>query len=139
MENIYENIVGSGVLFPIVLTKNEHNQYGWYPVKGDVKLIENNLEALFIHQIGTKFREEDFGTRLWECLEESNTQAQAFLVNEFMKEAFDEWEERIIYKGTQVQRAGSRLELIFTYQLNGSSSSKTGTLTYDASNNTLNT
>lgn len=138
MENILETLVGTGMTFPIEITENSDGKKGWYPVKGNTKLIENNIEALFLHQLGFKFREEEFGTRIWECLEEQNTQAQTFIINQFMREAFEQWEDRIIYKGTRVLREGSKLHLVFTYQLNGSISSKTGTITYDSSNNTLN-
>lgn len=137
--NIYNSIIGSGPLFPIELTQNELGQTGWYPVSGDTRLIENNLESLMIHQIGQKFRGEDFGTRLWECIEEGNTQAQAFLVNAFMKDAISSWEGRITYKGTTITREGSRIILRFHYVINGTSSSNVGTLVYDALNNSLNT
>lgn len=138
MESIYEDIIGTGVLFPIELKTNEFGNTGWYPVKGDVNLISNNLEAVFLHQIGTKFREEDFGTRIWECIEEPNYQALTFLVNQFMKEAFSKWESRVTYKSTEIQREGSRINLLFTYVINNSNSSKVGMITYDLSNNTLN-
>lgn len=137
--NIYNSIIGSGPLFPIELTQNEMGQTGWYPVSGDTRLIENNLESLMIHQIGQKFRGEDFGTRLWECIEEGNTQAQAFLVNAFMKDAISSWEDRITYKSTTITREGSRIILRFHYVINGTSSSHVGTLVYDALNNSLNT
>lgn len=137
--NIYNSIIGSGPLFPIELTKNELGKTGWYPVSGDTKLIENNLESLMIHQIGQKFRGEDFGTRLYECIEEGNTQAQAFLVNAFMKDAISSWEDRITYKSTTITREGSRIILRFHYVINGTSYSNVGTLVYDTLNNTLNT
>lgn len=137
--NIYNSIIGSGPLFPIELTTNELGQTGWYPVSGDTRLIENNLESLMIHQIGQKLRGEDFGTRLWECIEEGNTQAQSFLVNAFMKDAISTWEDRITYKSTTITREGSRIILRFHYVINGTSSSNVGTLIYDPLNNTLNT
>jgi phage baseplate assembly protein W len=139
MDNIYKTLIGTGMLFPIEITKNSDGKAGWYPVEGDTKLIENNLEAVFLHQIGIKFREEEFGSRIWECLEEQNTQAQAYVINQFMRDAFESWEERIVYKGTTLTREGSKLNIVFTYQINGNSSSKTGTLVYDSSTNTLNT
>lgn len=139
IENIYDLSIGSGVLFPIELQTNSSGNIGWYPVSGDTKLIENNLEALILHQIGQKFREEDFGTRLWECIEEGNSQAQMYLINNFLKEAIDSWENRITYKSTTITRVGSRLTIEFHYVINATNSSNTGTITYDALNNSLNT
>lgn len=136
MENqsIYDALIGSGVLFPIELTENSRGEKGWYPVKGDIKLIENNLEAVFLHQIGVKFREEEFGSRVWECIEEQNTQAQAFMVNQFMREAFENWESRIVYKSSSIQREQSKLNIIFSYTLIDTNSSREGILTYDIEN-----
>lgn len=133
-QSIYTNLIGSGVLFPIELTENSRGEKGWYPVNGDIKLIENNLESVFLYQIGTKFRDEDFGSRVWECLEEQNTQAQAFIINQFMKEAFESWESRITYKGTKIQREASKVNLIFTYVLTDTNSSRDGVLTYNIEN-----
>lgn len=137
-ENIYSLSIGSGVLFPIELKTNSLGYTGWYPVSGDTKLIENNLEALILYQIGQKFREEDFGTRLWECIEEGNSQAQMYLINNFLKEAIGTWESRITYKSTTLTRVGSKLTIEFHYVINASNSSNVGTITYDASNNSLN-
>lgn len=136
--NIYTSIIGSGVLFPIELNLNDNGKVGWYPVEGNTKLIDNNLEALLLYQLGERFREENFGTRLWECIEEGNTQAQAYLINAFMKEAISTWEERITYKGTSITRDGSKLNIEFTYVINDTNISNVGTITYDASNNSLN-
>ena len=136
--NIYTSSIGSGPLFPIELTKNELGKTGWYPVSGDTKLIDNNIEAILQYQIGQKFRGEDFGTRLWECIEEGNTQAQMFLIKAFMKEAISNWESRITYKSTTLTRDGSRIILKFHYVINSTNSSNIGTLVYDASNNSLN-
>jgi phage baseplate assembly protein W len=136
--NAYKDIIGSGVLFPIELTKNDVGNTGWYPVVGDTRLIENNLEALFLHQIGAKMRDEDFGTRIWECLEEPNSQAQAFVINQFMKEAFETWEDRIAYKKTELLREGSKLYITFYYQIININSTSSSTAVYDSNNSTLN-
>ena len=85
--NLYTNIIGIGPLFPIRITENEKGEKGWYPVNGDIELVHNNLSALLWYDIGQRFRQEDFGTRLWECIEEPNTQALAFLVKDFLKKA----------------------------------------------------
>jgi hypothetical protein len=67
--NLYTNIIGIGPLFPIRITENEKGEKGWYPVNGDIELVHNNLSALLWYDIGQRFRQEDFGTRLWECIQ----------------------------------------------------------------------
>lgn len=142
MENLLnpnEVYIGSGLTFPIELSQNELGLTGWYPVVGDTKLIQNNLESLISYQIGQRFREEIFGTRLWECIEEPNTQALNYLVDQFIKEAIRTWEDRITHKSTVVSRESSKLFVEYTYVINGTGSINTGNLEYDINNKTLDT
>ena len=117
MDNLYTKVIGKGVLFPIQLTKNEKGEVGWYPVNGDINLLYNNLSALLWYDIGQRIRQEDFGTRLWECIEEPNTQAQAFLINTFLKEAISLYEDRINYKESIISRSGNKLHIEMHYTL----------------------
>ena len=139
MERNYNDAIGSGGLYPIHLTKNSKGETGWYPVNGDTKLIENNLISLINYSIGQRFRQENFGTRLWECIEEPNTQALEFLVETFFREALETWETRITFKSSEISRKGSKMYLSFTYVVNLSNASKTSTLVYDNNDNSLNT
>lgn len=130
MESINLDIIGRGVTYPIILTKNEDGKTGWYPISNG-KLIEHNLSSILNYHIGQRFREEDFGTRLWECLEEPNTQALAFLVDQFLKDCISRWEPRITYKSSTITRDGSKLNILITYVINYTNSSKSATVTYD--------
>ena len=136
LNNINEISIGSGMTYPITLSQGE-NGVGWYPVTGDTKLIENNLETILNYQIGEKLREEFFGTRLWECLEEPNSQAQSFLINQFLRRAFASWESRIYFNKSVITREGSKLKITFYYTVIATNSSMTGTLVYDNLNNSL--
>lgn len=126
--DIYKETIGTGALFPIQLSRNSLGQTGWYPVSG-TKLIENNLEAIILHTIGSKLRGEEFGSRIYECIEESNSQALSFLINQFLREAFEQWEDRITFKESHLLRTGSKIEVVFIYQLINSSSSSVGKIT----------
>lgn len=93
------NSIGSGAYFPIKLEqavgsdgKLESVQLpdgrvvpkiGWYILRGDVALIKQNLTAILTYQIGQRFRQEDFGSRTWECLEEPNTSALNLMIKKF--------------------------------------------------------
>ena len=85
MDNYLTNIVGKGMIFPIQLTRNEKGETGWYPVNGDMALVRNNISSIMYYLIGQRFRQENFGNRLWECIEEPNTQALSFIIKEFIK------------------------------------------------------
>lgn len=136
-DNLYEKIVGNGMVYPIVLGTNSEHKTGWYPVIGDTKLISDNLNALLQYTIGERFRQEDFGTRLWECIEEPNTQAQAFLINTFLKEAISLYEDRINYKESIISRSGNKLHIEMHYILKQSHEEKSLNITYDNLTNSL--
>lgn len=105
------NTIGSGAYFPIKLEqalgsdgKQESVQLpdgrvvpkiGWYILRGDVALIKQNLTAILTYQIGQRFRQEDFGSRTWECLEEPNTSALNLMIKNFVKDGIAAWEPRI--------------------------------------------
>lgn len=95
MSNILEKAIGSGALFPIILTKTSSGKNTWAPVSGDVALIENNLRALFTYHFGEKLRQENFATKLEEALEEPDTQLLHFLVKRFIVEGVNRWEPRV--------------------------------------------
>ena len=102
------NTIGSGAYFPIKLEqalgsdgKPESVQLpdgrvvpkiGWYILRGDVALIKQNLTAILTYQIGQRFRQEDFGSRTWECLEEPNTSALNLMIKNFVKDGIAAWE-----------------------------------------------
>lgn len=136
-DNLYEKIVGNGMTYPIVLGTNSDKKTGWYPVLGSTKLITDNLNSLLQYSIGERFRQEDFGTRLWECIEEPNTQAQAFLINTFLKEAISLYEDRINYKEAIISRSGNKLRIEMHYTLKQSNEEKSLGITYNNLTNSL--
>lgn len=139
MDNLYTKVIGKGVLFPIQLTKNEKGEVGWYPVNGDINLLYNNLSALLWYDIGQRIRQEDFGTRLWECIEEPNTQALSFLVRDFIKQSFDKYEFRITFLDAKTSRRDAEIHIEMRYKLNETGETKTSQATFDLLSNQLNT
>lgn len=105
------NTIGSGAYFPIKLEQSVGKdgkpesvqlpdgrvvpKIGWYILRGDVALIKQNLTAILTYQIGQRFRQEDFGSRTWECLEEPNTSALNLMIRNFVKDSIAAWEPRI--------------------------------------------
>lgn len=130
------DMIGVGALFPIQLSTTDQGK-GWYPAQGDPALIENNLRALVEYMIGQRFRQEDFGTRLWECIEEPNSQALEFMVREFLKQAIGRYESRITIKKVTTERYYSKLYITMEYALVGLGRQSYMTLTYDSSTNNI--
>lgn len=123
----YENQLVNGVLTPVKLV-------GWYPSTG-LNLIKNNIISIFIYQIGERFRQENFGSRLWECIEEPNTQLLEAMVTDFIKQSISTWEDRVTGLRIEAFREGSRLFVRVTFQVNTSAVGET-TLEYDNLTNT---
>lgn len=109
--------MGSGAYFPIELTTNEKGDTTWNIISGDVRLINQNLISIFNTQMGNIIRNEDFGTRLWECLEEPNTQAMSFLIYRFCKNAIEAWEPRVTFIDASSQRSGDKVNITLKYQV----------------------
>lgn len=110
-------IIGRGSLFPIILTQNKSGTTGWYPVQGDPNLIKHNLKTLIEYHIGQRFRQEYYGTRLWECLEEPAVPILLRLVNEFIQNSIAQYESRIIFSKVDGYMKESKIYLNITYKL----------------------
>lgn len=119
MEYYNENIaaIGIGAIFPIELEENDQGQTGWYPVYGDSKLIEENIKALLLYEIGQRLRQEDFGTRLIEVLEEPNTSALSFLVREYIMQALAKYESRVVVTKISSTRLNQKLHILLEFRI----------------------
>lgn len=88
----------------------------WRPVSTQ-DLIKQNLISIMTYMIGQRFRQENFGCRIWECLEEPNTQALNFLIYQFISQSLSAWEPRITSIETQLVSKGSSLEILLKYRI----------------------
>ena len=119
MEYYNANIaaIGIGAIFPIELEENDQGQTGWYPVYGDSKLIEENIKALLLYEIGQRLRQEDFGTRLIEVLEEPNTSALSFLIREYIMQALNKYESRVQINKISSIRLNQKLHILLEFRI----------------------
>ena len=119
MEEYNQNIaaIGIGAIFPIELKENNQGQTGWYPVYGDSKLIEENIKALLLYEIGQRLRQEDFGTKLIEVLEEPNTSALSFLVREYTMQALAKYESRVVVTKISSTRLNQKLHILLEFRI----------------------
>lgn len=119
MEEYNQNIaaIGIGAIFPIELKENNQGQTGWYPVYGDSKLIEENIKALLLYEIGQRLRQEDFGTKLIEVLEEPNTSALSFLVREYIMQALAKYESRVVVTKISSTKLNQKLHILLEFRI----------------------
>lgn len=118
MNNTLKEAIGVGAGFPIFLTQNEYGLTSWQPLEGDINLINQNIASILNYQLGQRIRQEDFGGRLWEAIEEPNNQASEFLVRRFIKDALKEWEERITVTDVKITRTGSKMNIEILFRVN---------------------
>lgn len=143
------NTIGSGAGFPVklsqVLDSNGDPIYvdgipsmTWGILEGDVDLIRQNLTSILIFQIGQRFRQENFGTRIWECLEEPNNQAAAFLVKKYIEDGITAWEPRINSLEVTGNRDNDTIYIHIRFKVNQSQSVEELNFEYNPKNNLIN-
>lgn len=149
------NTIGSGAYFPIKLEqalgsdgKPESVQLpdgrvvpkiGWYILRGDVALIKQNLTAILTYQIGQRFRQEDFGSRTWECLEEPNVSALNLMIKNFVKDGIAAWEPRIkALKVLALKPTKESIRLLIYFRVQNSQRVEELNFQYNLNNSTTN-
>lgn len=118
---VMELVDGEWVPKTVVIDGKPQIQYqdaiSWRPLEGDVLLIHQNLRAIFTYMLGFKLRCEYFGTRIWECLEEPNTDVLSFTARDFIVSAIEIWEPRISAVNTKITRYGSSIYVELYYKI----------------------
>ena len=90
--NPKQKAIGSGITFPL-----EVKNGGVYPVLGDIKLIEDNINSLILYPVGFRYRQEEYGTAVESYLEEPNTQALRFYIKNSLIAGIAQYEPRIFF------------------------------------------
>jgi phage baseplate assembly protein W len=149
------NTIGSGAYFPIKLEQSVGKdgkpesvqlpdgrvvpKIGWYILRGDVALIKQNLTAILTYQIGQRFRQEDFGSRTWECLEEPNTSALNLMIRNFVKDGIAAWEPRITaLKVLALKPTKESIRLLIYFKVQNSQRVEELNFQYNLNNSTTN-
>lgn len=110
-DTLNQYVIGSGAGFPIELTKplddngniqQIYNDDGvlvdlvtWSPLIGSFDLIKQNIIAILNTPLGFQIRNEFFGSRINEVIEEPNAQAANYLLITYIKESIEIWEPRV--------------------------------------------
>ena len=127
--NILDRIIGAGAGFPIELTPLIDNkgepilgedgelQMGWNVIRGDFNLIDQSLKNIIFTMLGSRIRQENFGSRLYELIEEPNNQIVTFLSSKYVTEAVRQWEPRIQQITIEAIPKNERLSIKASYRL----------------------
>lgn len=127
--------IGSGAMFPIQLEQSKNDQglvelvlnedgvlvpkVGWYTKTGDIELIKQNITAILTFQIGQRFRQESFGSRTWDLLEEPNTSALELIIAEYIRNGLGNWEPRIYNIQVESIRQYTSIYLHISFSVKG--------------------
>lgn len=140
------NTIGSGAYFPIILSDvkvtgkdgKDVIYKSWKPLYGSTDLVKQNLVALINYQLGFRFRQENFGTRIWECIEEPNTVVIETLVKEFLQSSISSWEPRVKAINVKVTHQQEKLYIKLWYSIKGNQNVNELDFQYNPSNDISN-
>lgn len=109
----------------------------WSPLRGDTRLIKQNIAALLIYQIGFRFRQENFGSRIWECLEEPNDNVVETLIRNFLAQTMAAWEPRVSLVKVSTVRYFDKLAIKLFIQVRGDRNVQELNFEYNNQQNTI--
>lgn len=119
-----------GAPWPIKLGATSNGR-GWYPTTHLLELVGQNLRTLLTVPIGYLIREEKFGTRLQETLEEPNNEALRFLIRKYVTDAIQRHEPRVEVINVVAVREYSKVLVRVTYNLKEQNTEQTLSLAYE--------
>ena len=102
----------SGLLFPFTLVS------GKPPIISGVDLIEASLKIILSWPMFTRFYESEFGSRIHEVIEEPNDDVLVNLINRFVIDSINIWEQRIELIQTTILRPSiEKLNVTLVYRV----------------------
>jgi len=101
-----------GISFPLTLTSGAHTL-----VEGS-DLIKDSIRCILAWPLFTSEYEDNFGSRVFELLEEPNDDILITLLRRFVRDALSEWENRIELLGMEIYRPSSeKLSIDLIYRI----------------------
>lgn len=112
---IKNKFIGSGLTFPIKIDSVQ----GKPIVSSDLELIHSSIGIILNWPKRTRWYNEEFGCRIEEVLEEPNDSVSRTLIKEFVREALNKWEKRIIVGEISTDNVYSqgRVDVSITYTI----------------------
>ena len=98
-----ERSIGNGLQFPIVLN-NTSGLFRPTILYGDIALVQQNLKAILVYEIGQRIRQEYFGSSLWSTIEEPNNDILALKIANSLNGSVKLFEPRVNINNVQLRR-----------------------------------
>ena len=99
-----ERSIGNGLQFPIVLENNTSGLFRLTILYGDIALVQQNLKAILVYEIGQRIRQEYFGSSLWSTIEEPNNDILALKIANSLNGSVKLFEPRVNINNVQLRR-----------------------------------
>jgi len=102
----------AGLAFPLTLTTGKHT------VVSGVDLIQSSLKVIIAWPMFTRFYEGEFGSRIYEIIEDPNDDILMNLVRRFVIDSITTWEKRIELLSLNITRpSNTSLVIDLTYNI----------------------
>lgn len=107
-----QNFIGQGFTIPLKLTN------GRPPLESGFDLIRSSIINIVSWAYGKRFFLNEYGSRLYELLEEPNDIILEDIVRVFVVDAINKWEKRIDLTHCSIVRTSDiKMEVTVTYQI----------------------
>jgi phage baseplate assembly protein W len=96
---VQEQLIGKGIVFPFIL-----EEQGRIEIKGGIPLIRASLTNILSWPYADRYFLKEFGSRLYELIDEPNDDVLKSLVRQFIIDSIEIWEKRIKLTGVNMER-----------------------------------
>ena len=101
----------AGIAFPVILPESGKVELSYGP-----DIIKSSLIIILSWQLRTRYFNGQFGSRIYEALEDPNDDILSMLVRKFTLDSIEDWEPRVELKTVNIHRPESHklnLELVY--------------------------
>lgn len=110
--NIINDSIGKGILFPFQL------EDGKIKISTGQVLIDASIKNILLWAYNTRYFMEEFGSRIYEVIEEPNNPALKANLRIFTQQALTVWEKRIeVLEIEIIDTSQSSIKLVITYKI----------------------
>lgn len=113
--------IGGGMIFPIKV-----NAKGSVDIVGNNELLQSAIKNILYWPTSHRFFNEQFGSRIFDVLEEPNDNIGKALVRTFIFEAINRWEKRVTVKQVKLLNSDHQVVNIeITYEIRNTRTEET--------------
>ena len=105
--------IGTGIIFPFIV-----NSKGGIDIVNGSELIQASIKTILYWPKHQRFFNEQFGSRIFEILEEPNDNISKTLIRYFIFETLSEYEKRITLKDVEIITTQETIHLEISYIIN---------------------